>query len=143
MNAVDTNILFYAKDMRETVKQPIAESLIQTLLDGVLIWQVATEYIAITRKLEPLGYNRKKAFDDLRLLRSAWKTILPSWAVLDRAENLINRYSVSSWDALIIAACLENGVTKLYTEDIADNFRKEGIEIINPFQIQTPSEKSK
>lgn len=133
MNAVNTNVLFYAKDLRETIKQPIAESLIQTLPDGVLIWQVATEYLAAARKLEPFGYNRQKAFDDLRLLRSAWLTILPSWKILDRAEILINRYKVSSWDALIVAACLENNIPKLYTEDIADNFRKEGLEIINPF----------
>ena len=133
MNAVDTNVLFYAKDLREAVKQPIAESLIQTLPDGVLIWQVATEYIAATRKLEPFGYNRQKAFGDLRFLRATWKTILPTWNVFDLAEDLMNRYSVSSWDALIIAACVENGVNRLYTEDIADNFRREGLEIVNPF----------
>ena len=81
MNAVDTNVLFYAKDLRETVKQPIAETLIQTLPDAVLLWQVAAEYVAATRKLEPFGYNRQKAFADLRFLRLAWKTILPRPAI--------------------------------------------------------------
>lgn len=133
MNAVDTNILFYAQDPRDLIKQKTARQMIDSLADGVLIWQVATEYIAATRKLAAFGYSRQQAFDDLRYLRSVWATVLPTWATFDSAEDLMNRYHVSSWDALIVAACLENGVTKLYTEDIADDYRKEGIEIINPF----------
>lgn len=133
MNAVDTNILFYGQDPRDPTKQQIARMMINTLANGVLLWQVACEFLAISRKLEPFGYSRQNAFADLRDFRQAWKPILPTWAVLDRAEDLMNRYHVSSWDALIIAACLENSVKRLYTEDIADDYRKEGIEIINPF----------
>lgn len=78
-------------------------------------------------------FYQKDAFADLILLQQAWKPILPTWQIFTRAENLIDNYQVSYWDALIIAACLENNIPKLYTEDIADNFRKEGLEIINPF----------
>jgi predicted nucleic acid-binding protein len=46
---------------------------------------------------------------------------------------LLDNYKISYFDALIVVACLENSIPKLYTEDIADNFRKEGLEIINPF----------
>lgn len=135
MNAVDTNILFYAQDPKDPTKQRIARETIDSITNGVLIWQVACEFLWASRKLEKFGYDRQKAFDNLRRFRSIWKPILPTWATFDHAEILMNRYHISSWDALIVAACLENAVIKLYTEDIADDYRKEGIEVINPFQI--------
>ena len=85
MNAVDTNILFYVHDPRDPAKQATAASLVQSLTDGVLLWQVACEYLAASRKLEPLGYRRSQAWEDIRDLRRVWTTILPSWGVLDRA----------------------------------------------------------
>ena len=134
MNAVDTNILIYSNDSREPLKRQIAIKLLTNLQDVVLLRQVACEYVAASRKLEKFGFTPQDALADIALLRLSWKPVLPTWAVFDRAENLTNRYHISSWDALIIAACLENRVTKLYTEDIADDYRKEGIEIIDPFQ---------
>jgi predicted nucleic acid-binding protein len=62
MNAVDTNILIYVNDPRDPVKQTIAASLVSALVDGVLIWQVACEYLAASRKLEPFGYDRAQAY---------------------------------------------------------------------------------
>ena len=58
MNAVDTNILIYVNDSRDPAKQAIVASLVASLTDGVLIWQVACEYLAASRKLESLGYDR-------------------------------------------------------------------------------------
>jgi pimeloyl-ACP methyl ester carboxylesterase len=51
MNAVDTNILIYLNDPRDPVKQGIAISLVSALTEGVLLWQVACEYLAASRKL--------------------------------------------------------------------------------------------
>lgn len=133
MNAVDTNILIYAHDNSEPAKQAVAGSLIQSLSDGVLLWQVACEYVAASRKLERLGYSRADAWQDLRQLQSVWVTKLPSWDVLARAEELMGRRSLSSWDALLIAACLEAGVARLYSEDFDDSVRAEGLEVVNPF----------
>lgn len=62
MNAVDTNILIYVNDPRDPVKQTISASLVSALIDGVLIWQVACEYLVASRKLEPLGYDRAQAY---------------------------------------------------------------------------------
>src|ERR1051325_8928088 len=123
MNAVDTNILIYVHDNRDSAKQAIAEALVRTLPDGVLLWQVACEYIAASRKLEPLGYNRERAWQDIHKLRHLWNAQLPTWDVLLRAESLMQGYSLSSWDALIIAACLESGVTRFYSEDLDNSVR--------------------
>ncbi|MEJ7714026.1 MAG: hypothetical protein WKF84_30305 [Pyrinomonadaceae bacterium] len=51
MNAVDTNVPIYTHDPRDPVKQAVAVALVGTLPDGVLLWQVACEYVAASRKL--------------------------------------------------------------------------------------------
>jgi len=106
MNAVDTNILIYVNDPRDPVKQDIAISLVSALTEGVLLWQVACEYLAASRKLESLGYNRAQAYQYIRDLQQVWYTAIPTWGVIDRAEDLMSRFSLSHWDSMIIAACL-------------------------------------
>lgn len=123
MNAVDTNILIYVHDPRDLSKQATAEFLLDAVSDLALLWQVACEYIAASRKLVPFGYDLTKALEDVRDMRATWKTILPSWAIHDLAEELMADYSLSFWDAMIIAACLDGGVRCLYSEDF-DSYSK-------------------
>jgi len=134
MDAVDTNVLLYAHDPRDAAKQATAASLISSLTDGVLLWQVACEYLSASRKLEPLGYDRAQAWQDIRDLRRVWTTMLPGWNVQDRAERLLAAYSLSFWAAMIIAACLEGSVGRLYSEDFDAYPRINGLEIVNPFK---------
>jgi predicted nucleic acid-binding protein len=133
MNAVDTNVLVYAHDGRDAEKQAIAVSLVQSLTDAFLLWQVACEYVSVSKKLEPVGYSRERAWQDVRGLRLVWAAELPSWEVMDRAEQLMGRYSLSYWDAMIVAACLEAGVTRLYSEDFSAYSSIDGLEVVNPF----------
>lgn len=134
MNAVDTNLLLYAHDPRDERKRAAAGELISTLEDGVLLWQVACEYIAASRKLGPFGFNSAAAFTVLDKLRAAWSLALPTWNVHVRAEALIASHSLSWWDALLIAASLEAGITRLYTEDLSPDMKFESIKIVNPFK---------
>ena len=133
MNAPDTNILIYAHDPRDSAKQATAIPLIQSLTDEVLLWQVACEYLNASRKLVPFGYSREDAWQDIRDLRRVWTTILPGWKVQDEAERLLSNYSLSFWDAMIIAACLEGGVNRLYSENFDGYSHVNGLEIANPF----------
>ena len=133
MNAVDTNVLIYAHDSRDPQKRSTAAALIQSQVDGVLLWQVACEYLSASRKLESQGYSLQQAWRDIHDLRSVWTTILPTWSVLDRAENLMASFSLSFWDALILAACLEGGVERIYTKDFDAYPTVNGLKVINPF----------
>ena len=133
MNAVDTNILIYVNDPRDPVKQGVATSLISDLTDGVLLWQVACEYLAASRKLESLGYDRVQAYQYIRDLQQVWYTALPTWSMIDGAENLMSRFSLSHWDSMMIAACLEANVQTLYTEDLGYS-SIDGLGIVNPFK---------
>jgi predicted nucleic acid-binding protein len=133
MNAVDTNILIYVQDPRDTAKQAKAAALVKAMPDAVLLWQVANEYIAASRKLEQFGYSRQQAFQDLSNWRRVWTTKLPTWGTIDRAAELDRRFSLSFWDAMIIAACLEGGVARLYSEDFDAYKRIDGLQLENPF----------
>lgn len=133
MNAVDTNILIYVQDPRDPVKQAKAVALVKSLPDGVLLWQVANEYLAASRKLVSFGYNRAQAFQDISAWRKVWTTILPTWAVMDRAADIGQRFNLSFWDAMVVAACLEGGVTRLYSEDFDAYKQIDGLQLENPF----------
>lgn len=134
MNAVDTNILVYAHDPRDPAKQAIAGTLVEDLDDGALLWQVACEFLAANRKLEPFGYDLAQGWQDIQDLSAVWKTVLPSWSTLIRSQSLCQRVSISFWDALLISACQEAGIVRLYSEDLDTHDGLEGLEIVNPFK---------
>jgi predicted nucleic acid-binding protein len=133
MNAVDTNILIYVHDPRDKRKQTLAGQIVASLIDGVLLWQVAREFVAASRKLAPFGFTSEQAWREVRRLRSLWTTKLPSWEMMEHAEELLTNYNLSFWDATVVAACLEGGVTRLYSEDFDNPAAATGLEIVNPF----------
>jgi len=51
MIALDTNVLIYACDKADLKRQQVALALISNAGDGVLLWQVACEFVAASRKL--------------------------------------------------------------------------------------------
>lgn len=134
MNAVDTNVLIYVRDPRDPVKQQRAVQLTTGLSDGALLWQVACEFVAASRKLAPFGFTQAQAWREVERLRVIWKLILPSDNVLTRAEQLTATQNLSFWDAMILAACMEGSITRLYTEDFDNSLKQAtGVEIVNPF----------
>jgi predicted nucleic acid-binding protein len=134
MNAVDTNVLIYVRDPRDPVKQEKAVQLTTGLSDGALLWQVACEFVAASRKLAPFGFTQAQAWREVERLRLIWKLILPSDNVLTRAEQLTAAQNLSFWDAMIVAACIEGSITRLYTEDFDNSLKQAtGVEIVNPF----------
>jgi predicted nucleic acid-binding protein len=134
MNAVDTNILIYARDPRDPAKQQKARATISSISDGVLLWQVACEFIAASRKLTNLGYTQALAWRESEQLRRLWRLVLPAESVFSQAEELTATRNLSFWDAMLIAACMEAGIKRLYTEDFDDSISATiGVEIVNPF----------
>ena len=87
-----------------------------------------------SRKLEPFGFSYARAAEELRDLQKVWSTILPAWKMLDRLTGLRSDYCLSIWDGLLVAACLEAGVQRLFTEDFDAYARIETLEIVNPFR---------
>jgi predicted nucleic acid-binding protein len=134
MNAVDTNILIYIKDPRDPVKQRICADLLTSLTDQILLYQVDCEYLAASRKLATFGHSIDQAFLDIADLQRLIGMAVPSEAVFARAQQLLATYSLSFWDAMVVAACQEAGVDHLFTEEFDAYTNIAGVVVVNPFK---------
>ncbi|HAK96636.1 MAG TPA: nucleic-acid-binding protein, contains PIN domain protein [Planctomycetes bacterium] len=132
MTGIDTNVLVYACDKRDPVKQAKAQELIEKTGDGVLLWQVACEFLAASRKLDAQGFTPCEAWARLSELLALFPLLLPVAGVLTRSRDLQLEKKMSFWDALIVGACLESGADRLYSEDLPGG-NIDGLEVINPF----------
>jgi len=72
MIALDTNILIYACDKADLKRQQLALDLVSRAADGVLLWQVACEFVAASRKLRSQGFT-------MSTHGPAWPIIWPSF----------------------------------------------------------------
>lgn len=133
MNAVDTNILLYARDRSDLRKNAIAKHVIRQTEGGPLLWQVAVEFIAACRRLEYRGFTPTMAWSRLHQFARVYRLVLPTHDCLARARHLHIENGYSFWDALIIAACLDAGVTRLYSEDLPGRTPPPGLQIVSPF----------
>jgi|CXWL01.1.fsa_nt_gi predicted nucleic acid-binding protein len=133
MHAVDTNVLIYAADPRDPFKQERAATTMRELETPALLWQVAAEYLSASRKLESVGFARTSAWQEIDRLRRAWTIVYPTWETVPLARDLLARYSLSFWDAMLVSACLRGGVTRLYTEDFSGYGSIDTVEVVNPF----------
>ena len=132
MNAIDTNVFVYAFDDSSPTKREVARSLLASVSDGVLLWQVACEFVSASRKGLPAKSDLAVVWSRLAELRAAFPLVLPTDAMLTRAAELQCRTRIQFWDSLIYSACLEAGIGRLYSEDMP-GCTIEGLEIVNPF----------
>jgi predicted nucleic acid-binding protein len=138
MNAVDTNVLVYRVDNADPIKQSKAKSLLRLLrkssIPTLLMWQVAGEFLQRLRWGESQKrITHRQMTRYFRLTRASFRLQLPTNAVLDRSLDLASRFSLSHWDSMIVAACIEAGVTKLFTEDMGSPTNFDSLELENPF----------
>ena len=133
MTAIDTNILIYARDARDARKQAIASRLITSVDDAVLLWQVACEFVAASRKLRSPEYGEREAWRNILALAEIWPLCLPSRDAILAAQEICETHSLSTWDTLLIGACVSANVTLLYSEDLQNGAMIRGVKIVNPF----------
>lgn len=102
---VDTNVLVYAHDASETVKQPIARAALDALwidASGVISTQVLQEFYSAARRLaRPI--SRAEAREIIGLY-SAWPVVVLDPTLILAATRLEEKRQVSFWDALIVEA---------------------------------------
>lgn len=133
---VDTNVLVYRRDSSERAKQPRAKAWVDglwTRRSGRLSSQVLQEYYqTVTRKLKP-GLSRAEARDEVRDLAS-WRPVPASNELLERAFQIEDRFGLSLWDGLIVAAAQVAGCRYLLTEDLQDSQELDELLVVNPFR---------
>ncbi len=132
---VDTNVLVYARDAAAGDRQHRALDWLDHLWrtrTGRLSHQVLHEYYTIvTRKLRP-GLPVDVARADVRALL-AWRPLALDERTLETAWQVEDRFGLSFWDALIVAAARTSGCDHLLTEDLQDGQELDGVVVVDPF----------
>ena len=138
MNAVDTNVLVYSVDYDEPDKQAKAIALLDQLtqppIETLLLWQVAGEYLSCLRRWQSLGRVTPAEVEQyLNRALAMFPLVLPKRSMLGLSLDLHSRYSLSHWDSMLLAACIEAGVETLYSEDLGAGTSYDTVTVINPF----------
>ena len=140
MNAkdfIDTNVFVYQLERIDARKAAIADRLIRRgIVNGTacISSQVVQEcFNTALRKAEiPLTEN-----DLRRYLESVLVPLLrvqSSSLLYHSSLDIHSRYGFSYYDSLIVAAALEAGCTRLYTEDLQHGQQIQQLTIIDPFR---------
>jgi len=134
----DTNVFIYAVDAADPTKQAAAQAWRRWLWEtnrGRLSFQVLQEfYVKATQKWPPA---RDEVRSELRDLLT-WEPIPADAHLLERAWSIQDRYGLSFWDALIVAAAKTADCRYLLTEDLQPDQEIEGVLVVNPFLREPP-----
>jgi predicted nucleic acid-binding protein len=137
---LDSNVFVYLFDETDKRRSEIARRLVLVGIESgnaCISFQVVQETLAVlTGKLK----RRASPSDARRFLDSIlaplWR-VMPSQALYERGLDLRERYSLGFYDALIVAAALEGGCTRLWSEDMQDGLHVGRLTIRNPFAEPT------
>lgn len=130
---LDTNVLVYALDRSDPLKQKTCRALLRQLQEAnrvVISTQVMQEfYVVATRKLavEPI-----KAKGILQALGNLEVVAVAPALVYDAIDcNVLNQ--ISFWDALVVVCAAHAKCTVVLSENLNDGQVIKGVQVQNPF----------
>jgi predicted nucleic acid-binding protein len=130
---VDTNVFIYAVDLADPKKQQATQSWLAELWtngNGRISFQVLQEfYSKVSQKDTAAREAARAAVRDLL----AWNPVPVNAEILDRSWKIQDRYQLSFWDSLIIAAAKSASCRFLLTEDLQSGQDFDGLLVVNPF----------
>ena len=136
---VDTNVLLYALDRAEPWKQEKARAWRGELWKrkcGRIGIQVLQEFYANVVRKWPSASELARS--EIRNLM-AWRPVVVDTDLLEHSWKMQDRYRLSFWDSLIVAAAKSSACQFLLTENLQAGQDLDGIIVINPFQDQPGS----
>jgi predicted nucleic acid-binding protein len=131
---VDTNVLVYVNDSQVPHKQQLAVDLVADLIEQerlVLSSQVLNE-LANTLLKPRFGFSSDEVREALSVFAPSPILAIDS-ALSLRALDVRERYGLSFWDALIVAAAERGRCQTIVTEDLSHGQEYFGIVARNPF----------
>jgi predicted nucleic acid-binding protein len=133
---LDTNIFVYSFDQVAVGKAERADRLIGealTLGTGVISYQVVQEFfsVAYRRFPEPMRLEQAEQFLS-SVLRPLW-VIHSSPPLFLKALQILERFRLQWYDALVVAGAVEAKCRILYSEDFQHGQKFDDLEVRNPF----------
>ena len=138
---VDTNVLVYAREASDPAKHQVARDWMKHLWrseSGRVSVQVLQEYyVTVTRKLDPRlsATDARADVEDLM----AWSPIQIDEGVLRAGWAIEDRFRLSFWDALVVAAAQDAACNSLLTEDLQHGLDLDGLTVLDPFRTEVGS----
>jgi predicted nucleic acid-binding protein len=130
---VDSNVLVYAFDDADPTKQRAAQHWRTALWKarlGRLSFQVLSEfYVNVLRIRKSAAAEVRDEIRDLM----AWRPVLIDATLVETGWAIQDRYKLSYWDALIVAAAKASSSPHLLTEDLQPDQDFDGVRVVSPF----------
>ncbi len=133
---LDTNILIYSLDRRDSAKAAKADALVMDGLasgKGVISFQVVQEFlnVALSKLASPMTLESAERY--LAKVLMPMFRVHPSHSLYSEALRLHVANKISWYDALIVCAAREAGCGILYSEDLQHGQRFGSLRVVNPF----------
>jgi predicted nucleic acid-binding protein len=126
----DTNILIYFATTKD-VKSDISERVMRG--GGVVSVQVLNEFVNVTRRKHRMPWpDVSKGLNGIRAICSVVSLTLETHEL---GLTLCERYQLSIYDAMILAAAKLAGCTTLYSEDMHDGLVVDGLRVVDPYRV--------
>ena len=136
---IDTNVLVHAYVLIESKKNIRARALLRQIWkhgSGITSLQNLCEFVVVvTRKVErPMSLTRAKSIVSTILNSPKWDVIDRDPITLPKAIDLVSRFKIPFWDALLAALMLEHNIRIVVTENEKDFKKVRGLVVVNPFK---------
>lgn len=131
MTTLDTNIAIYAFD-DVSPKAPVARSVLASV--AFVSVQVLNEFANVTVR------KRRRSWADARWGVSRIQAAIPQVRAISAADNMdalriAERYRLTFYDSLMLAAALSGGARTIYSEDMQHDLVIDGaLRIVDPFR---------
>ena len=128
----DSNILIYTLSRGDARHADAALLLARaTRGDCVQTLQSLAEcFRVLTTKLR---FDPPRARREIDGFRTAFPVFAADTTDLDRAMGAVDRHALSFWDAMVWATARRAGCRVLFSEDLQDGRRLDGVLFVNPF----------
>lgn len=125
---LDTNVFLYLLS-EDAAKARRAETVVSE--GGTVSVQVLNEIVAVTMRKHSMTWPEIRDFLDV--VRRVCRVVPVTLEIHERALDVAERYRLSIYDGLIVAAALASGCGRLLSEDMQDGQTIDGLTINNPF----------
>lgn len=131
---VDTNILVYAHDARADQRHRQAQQRLRELAAGPIAPAISAQVLhELYVNLVRLG-AAPKAAREVVTAYTEWEVISNDALLACEGMTCAERWKISLWDALILAAAKRAGATILWSEDLNEGQDYDGVVVVNPLR---------
>lgn len=133
---LDSNVVIYSLDASDAPKQTTALALVRRAVatgEGCISSQVVAEVLNVLTRLGAAQLGPGDALKYLRDVLEPLHQVRPTPELFEDALRVRDRYGISFYDSMIIAAARLADCSVLYSEDLQHEQVFNGLRVINPF----------